>query len=319
MRFLRHVTDIIMVTRPVLVIPVWGFCALGFQRALHLQQRTSLFFTDSLNPYILIVLFSLSVASVYILNQIADIEVDKDNGGMPLIANGIISLRTSWCAAIIFALIPIVTSVVIKVYPVTIASVATIILGYVYSFRPLRFSGRPIADFISNATGYGIIAFGVGWVCGGMPIVSREFIRSALPYFFLMCAGSISSTLPDYEGDRKDGKNTTAVIFGIRVAHLFAMAALGVALLWALLGNDAIAVICAGASFPFYAGYQFKRSTFFMEASYKIGGGLCMLAAFSAMPLFLVPSFIVFIATWLYFRIRHGINYPSLVPVNKDQ
>ena len=319
MRIFRYVTDILMVTRPVLLIPVWGFSALGFHRALHLQQKTSLLITDSLNAYFLILLFSLSVASVYILNQIADIEVDKDNGGMPLIANGVISLPTSWGAAIFFALVPVITGVIIHKHIIAISSVATIILGYIYSFKPFRFSGRPIADFISNAAGYGIIAFGVGWVCGGMPVASHEFLQSVLPYFLLMCAGSISSTLPDYEGDRKDGKNTTAVVFGLTVAHLSALAALGAALCVSLVQNDHFAAICAAVSFPFYIGYLIRRNDFFMESTYKIGGGLCMVAAFLSMPLFLIPSFIVFAATWLYFRIRHGINYPSLVPVNKNQ
>ena len=319
MRIIRYVTDICMVTRPVLLIPVWGFSALGFQRALQLQKKSSFLVTDSVHAYLLILLFSLSVASVYILNQIADIEVDKNNGGMPLIAREVISRKTAWGAATIFGLFPVITGLITKEYVIAVASVATIILGYIYSFKPFRFSGKPIADFLSNATGYGIIAFGVGWASTGLPVTSMHFIWSSLPYFLLMCAGSISSTLPDYEGDRNDGKNTTTVVFGYTFAHILAMLSLGAALLTALLQNDSIAGICAAVSLPFYFGYLFKRTAFFMESTYKIGGGLCMLAAFAAMPLFLLPAFIVFTATWLYFRIRHGINYPSLVPVEKNK
>jgi 4-hydroxybenzoate polyprenyltransferase len=316
---LRFTADMVMVTRPVLIIPVWGFCALGFQRAHILQQQQVFFVTHSHAAYLSILLFSLSVASVYILNQIADIEVDKENGGIPLIANGIISVPVSWAAAVISGLIPILTGIFLKQYIIAIASVTTIFLGYIYSFRPLRFSGRPIVDFLSNATGYGFIAFGLGWSCGGMSVVSPTFITAALPYFMLMCAGSISSTLPDCEGDSRDGKNTTTVVFGYLTAHKIAMTALIAALGFALHSGDLVAAICAGASLPFYFGYLYMKNRFFMEATYKIGGGLCMMAAFIGMPLFMIPSIIVFGVTWLYFRIRHGINYPSLVPVKNNR
>lgn len=313
----RYIADIVMVTRPVLIIPVWGFCALGFQRALILQQQQVFFIAHSYAAYLLILLFSVCVASVYIFNQIADIEVDKKNGGMPLIASGIIPVPVSWATAVISGLAPVITGILLRQYIIAIASVTTIILGFIYSFRPLRFSGRPIADFLSNAVGYGLIAFGVGWYCGGMQILSRTFIIAALPYFLLMCAGSISSTLPDYEGDRKDRKNTTAVVFGHLTAHRIATTALIAALGFALHTGDFVAAVCAGVSLPFYFGFLYTKSGFFMEATYKIGGGFCMIAAFLAMPLFIIPSCIVFGVTWLYFRIRHGINYPSLVPVKK--
>jgi len=142
-----------------------------------------------------------------------------------------------------------------------------------------------------------------------------EFIQNALPYFLLMCAGSISSTLPDYKGDIEDNKVTTAVALGIIPAHSLAMVLLITAFIAGFIQNDIIAVICAVASLPAYILFYVFKNDLLMEATYKIGGVLCMLAAFIALPLFIPIAFIVFLATWLYFRIRHGIAYPSLKPV----
>lgn len=133
-----------------------------------------------------------------------------------------------------------------------------------------------------------------------------------------MGAGSISSTLPDYDGDRMDTKNTTAVVLGKKTSHILAMILLITAGITGLLMQDTVALVCAAAPVPFYIGYLVRQNSFFMEATYKIGGALCMVAAFMAMPFFIPLALIVFSATWLYFRIRHGISYPSLVPVKSS-
>lgn len=52
-----------------------------------------------------------------------------------------------------------------------------------------------------------------------------------------------------------------------------------------------------------------------MEASYKITGGIAMAVAGVVYPLFIPVAAAVFIATWLYFRLRYGVSYPSLIPV----
>lgn len=315
------VLDAVMVTRPVLLIPVWGFSALGFRCAANSSNTHWSFFPKHLpsaSDYLLLSVFSLSVAAVYIFNQIADIEVDKKNGGLPLIASGIVPLNVAVLSSVLFSIISLLLPLLLHHSPLALCSGAALLLGVVYSFRPLRFSGKPILDFISNATGYGFIAFGAGWYIGGNQLLTVEFIKSALPYFLLMCAGSISSTLPDIEGDRQDGKITSAVMLGEMCAHSVALVLLIAAGEAGFLRRDPAALICALASLPLYIGYLVNPGRFFMEATYKIGGALCMAAAFLIMPWFLPVAGVVFTATWLYFRIRHETSYPSLIPINKS-
>jgi 4-hydroxybenzoate polyprenyltransferase len=313
--------DMLMATRPVLLIPVWGFSALGFQRAIATGSKTGLLHSAALatpGDYLAILVFSCSVAAVYVLNQLADIEADKNNGGMPLIATGVVSTTNAICITVCCSVLALVTPMVFHKTTLVTASALSLILGYFYSFKPTRFSGRPFVDFLSNATGYGIIAFGAGWYVTGRSPFSILFIYSALPYFLLMCAGSISSTLPDFDGDRKDNKNTTAVVFGKKKAHIAATLLLITSGIVGLGLHDMVAAVCAITPLPFYFGYLLHPNSFFAEATYKIGGAVCMVAAFIAMPFFIPLAIIVFIATWLYFRVRHGIAYPSLVPVKNS-
>lgn len=310
-----------MLTRPVVLIPVWGFCALGFWRAssLGLPSITDLWRTTNLLVYVKITLFSFSVGAVYILNQIADREVDKLNGGLPLLAQGIVSLKSAVYATSICVLLATAPALVFHWSFLFEAAVATILLGLLYSFKPLQFSGRPIADFVTNALGYGVVAFGAGWIIGGNSLYSQSFTKNALTYVLIMAAGSISSTLPDYKGDRQEGKNTTAVVFGRYRANLLALLFLVVAGVWSVVMHDTIALLSVCAALPFYVGYLFRQTSFFMEATYKIGGGVCMLFALIALPLFVVLSGAVFIFTLLYYRFRHNVSYPSLTPINAQK
>lgn len=313
--------DFVMVTRPVVLVSAWGFCALGFRSAVRVGLQLGIIESArqaTLFDYCAILIFSLSVAAVFVINQIADIDVDRKNGGMPLIAGGIVSVKQAWGVAGICATVSILVPIFFGARLLAAAAFITLVVGYLYSFKPLRFSGRPIADFICNAAGYGIIAFGVGWIVAGKCISSSFFVLSFLPYLLMMSGGSISSTLPDMAGDKEVGKTTTAVVLGILPAHTLALSFLLAAAFIAFYVNDSAALLCALVPVPLYILLYFRRTRAVMEATYKIGGALCVAVACASMPLLLPLAVIVFVATRLYFRMRHGVSYPSLVPVRSD-
>jgi 4-hydroxybenzoate polyprenyltransferase len=256
------------------------------------------------------------VAAVYVLNQIADIEVDKKNGGLPLLASGIVGKRSAWICAGVCFLFSIIIPLLSGDQPLVLLSTGSLLLGVLYSFKPTFFSGKPVLDFISNALGYGVIAFGAGWYLSENTFSSlSSFVTSSLPYFLLMCAGSISSTLPDKDADKSENKNTTAVVLGTSVANTLAIITLIASLVISLYQNDFIAVVCSVVPMPFYIGYALKPNQFFVESTYKTGGALTMICAALILPLMLPVGIIVFISTLLYFRIRHKVHYPSLIPV----
>lgn len=319
-KIIQHVFDLLFLMRPVLLVPVWGFSLFGYYRARvdSIKEVIRLWNTSSLQTIFILFIFSLSVGAVYIFNQIADIEVDKKNGGLPLLASGIVSRKSSLFFSLLLTAVSVILPLFTEYKTISLLSVFAIITGLVYSYKPFYFSGKPICDFFSNALGYGVIAFGAGWICGGKSIKEMDFFISSLPYFLLMCAGSISSTLPDREGDSSVQKNTTAVVFGSFKAHLMATCFLLVALMTAYVQNDFIALICAAVPLPFYFGYIFKPNEFFMESTYKIGGAMSMICSGIIIPVIIPAGFVVFLITWLYFRIRHGVSYPSLITVRND-
>jgi 4-hydroxybenzoate polyprenyltransferase len=315
-RYFLPFVDGFFLLRPVVLVPVWGFVLFGYFKGadIYITELPLVWITTSPFLFAWIMLFSLSVGCVFVLNQIADMNVDRINSGMPLLARRIASPRTAYCTATASALISIIVPFLTGRPMIAIFSIVTICIGAAYSFRPLYFSGRPFFDFLTNALGFGIIAFGMGWYCAGKNIFEPAFFIAAAPYFLLMCAGAISSTIPDINGDREGLKMTTAVVFGEKNAHRLATFFIIAAALYSLISGDAIASVCSIAAFPLYILYMLCPGRVFAESAYKIGGAICIVMASCILPQLVLYCGIVVAITWMYFRFRCCIAYPSLVP-----
>ena len=314
--------DILFLARPVILIPVWGFSIFGYwygNRMNDTFELSILLGKEHITALGGMVLFSLSVGAVYVFNQIADYEVDAKNEGFPLLIRSGMSKKVALWYALILSSIAIVIPLITGDTVLSLFSAAAVVLGLLYSFKPVYFSGRPFTDFLANAVGYGFIAFGVGWYLSpAKDIFGIIFVRAALPYFLLMCGGSISSTLPDIAGDKACGKRTTAVVLGTIFAHSIATIGIIIGGMVAYINKDILALIIALVSLIINILFFILKTRAIMEATYKISGGIAMIVAGVVYPLFIPVAAVVFTATWVYFRLRHGISYPSLVPVANE-
>ncbi len=322
MKFILRGFDILFLSRPVVLIPVWGFSIFGYWRGISYGKPFDirmLWGREYISALFYMIIFSLSVGTIYVLNQIADYKVDSENDGFPLLVKGNIQIKTAYLYSMLLAITSIVVPLITGYWILSIFSIIAIVIGVLYSFKPFYFSGRPFTDFITNAIGFGLIAFGVGWylVPEGR-IGDAIFVGAALPYFLMMCSGSICSTLPDYPGDKANKKNTTAVVFGIRIALIIAIIFDIAAVAYAYIVKDVIAFLCASVAFPIYILYSMIKSRMLMEATYKVRGGVGMLLAGVIYPVFILFAGITFAGTWVYFRLRHNVSYPSLVPVENE-
>jgi 4-hydroxybenzoate polyprenyltransferase len=322
MRIFLGIFDTVFITRPMLWIPVWGFALIGYWLGLQALGAHPAYFSFSaahVHAYLLIFLFSCSVGCVYVLNQAADKKADAANAGFALLAHGRISPVAVITAIIITTGISLVLPVFSGSRLISSFSAVALLLGTAYSFPPCSFSGKPVADFLANAIGFGIVAFGTGWLCSGAPLADTRMVSAAMPWFLMMCAGSISSTLPDVSGDSASGKKTTAVVFGAAKAHLLATAFIALAIIDAFRVKDTGAFCCALFSFPWYSAYVFVKKQWLMEAVYKIGGAAVMVYAAILFPLFGVAAFLILGVTKLYFRIRFKVRYPSMLPAAQQE
>jgi len=322
--FLRYSADSIFVARPILLIPVWGLFILGHYRASLLYhpetlKQISLFqFKFHILPAFFgpgtgfgLFIFSLLLGGAYILNQLVDLEADRNNEGLPLIAKGGFPIKLAVVENALLFLIPSIFALW-KGGHTGLFLALSLALSVMYSAKPFQFTGRPFFDFVSNAAGYGILAFGLGWAYAnnGAPLELKRFFWEAAPYFLLIMGGSINSTVPDEPGDKKAGKNTTVVFMGTQKAGFLSSAAVLGCLLTALHNGDPIPVITAGISLPFYLRYAITNKLKNVFVTYQHCSAIMMVLAVIVYPQFLIYGLLTFGLTRLYFKKRHGLSYP---------
>lgn len=323
MKILLKGIDILFLARPLILVSVWGFSVFGYWCALadkNIFNIGLLWHRTYLPDFFHMLIFSLSVGAVFVLNQIADYEVDLKNDGFPLFVRSSISKVEAYYYTLFLGIISTVIPLFLNKPGIALFSLIAILIGFVYSFKPTYFSGRPVFDFLSNAIGYGIIAFGTGYyLAEPKAMFSLSFWIAAFPFFLLMCGGSICSTFPDYAGDKECGKRTTVVWLGISNANLVASVFFVTGGIIAFITKNWLALGCFFAMTPASLIFIFKNTQKVMESTYKIGGAISMVLAGVIYPLFFPVSIINFILTWIYFRFRHNVSYPSLIPVSDEK
>ena len=142
--------DALFLIRPLLLVPVWGFAAFGYWKSSggYIHNLSQIWYPIPFKAFFWIMIFSLSVGAVYIFNQIADIEVDKKNGGKPLLASGIVSKPVAMLFAGLLAAVSIYIPHLFSQTTIAFLSALAIFTGMVYSFKPTFFSGKPFLDFL---------------------------------------------------------------------------------------------------------------------------------------------------------------------------
>jgi 4-hydroxybenzoate polyprenyltransferase len=316
--------DAIFITRPIILVPVWGYFLLGYYRASLAFHPASLvpvplFRYDfpmllSLPGHALLalVMLSCSVAATYILNQLVDIKTDLENGGLPLIAKAGVPLSLAHSENIVLTLIPIFYAFM-QSRTAALFFLAALVINLAYNLKPLYFTGRPFLDFLSNALGFGMVAFGIGWISANSEALGSPlaFVVAALPYTLLMVSGSINSTFPDMEGDRRTGKITTMVYLGARRANLISLASVALALAIAIFNRDIIAAVTALVALPLFIKFQISGQRADGIRTFQIGGGFLMVMTIPVFPWFFLYGLITYLLTRLYFRLRHNVDYPE--------
>jgi 4-hydroxybenzoate polyprenyltransferase len=316
LRAFRALLDGFFLTRPILWIPVWGFAVFGFVSQTRVAQG-SLSFTAltllGVPAWMMLLLFSCSVGAVYVLNQLADTDADRANDGFTLLAHGRVPRGVAWAAAALCAAGSLLVPLLIGTPEASLFSLAALGIGLVYSLPPARFSGRPVLDFVSNAAGYGVVAFGFGWWLAGGACDMR-LLQASAPYVLLVCGGSVSSTITDIDGDRAGGKRTTAVVLGPVAAHRLAAAFILISAPVSYVNHDIAALACGLLAIPAYLLHAVCGTRRTLEMTYKVGGAAMMLVAAVHDPALAGAGAGVLAATLMYFRLRFNVRYPSLMP-----
>lgn len=163
----------------------------------------------------------LSVGFAFMINDVEDADDDALNPAKikrnPVSAGmltkreaNIASYATALIAAVIYAMLSPAAFIV---------GVISLIVGWIYSWGPVRLKSKPIVDLLSHV----MMLAGFQFLAGHFAFANQLSGPWFFPFLFLVSIsgyGELYNELRDYEGDLTAGLKHTAAVIGHRAATL---------------------------------------------------------------------------------------------------
>lgn len=300
--------DYLFVLRPILLAPVWTMLLAGHY---HGQKFLALPVERWRWPpelWWMMLLYSCLMGAAYIVNQIFDVETDRLNRKLFLVAEGYVSITALWLEAGVLFAGSILLGFRMFGAATGLLMAASGGLGLLYSVPPFKLKAKPFLDMLANGFGYGALAFATGWTASGR-YSDAAWLASA-PYVLAVAAVYLNTTIPDYASDKATGNITTGVFLGGRITVWLALALMLSALALALGLGDSLCAVAAGCSLPLFGLAAVTGSMRWVMLSYQ-AGAMCLVALVGMVfPLFFGLLAATFLALRFYHKWRFGMDYP---------
>lgn len=300
--------DYLFVLRPILLVPVWTMLLAGHYQGQRFLALPPDRWRWPQELWWMVLLYSCLMGAAYIVNQVFDVETDRLNKKLFLVAEGYVNRTAVWLeAGILFAFSIILGFRMFGPGPGLLMA-ASGALGLLYSVPPFKFKARPFLDMLANGFGYGMLAFAAGWVSHGR--YSDAVWLAAAPYALAVAAVYLNTTIPDREPDKATGNVTTGVLLGTAVTAWMALGLMVLSLALALALADLVCAAAAGCALPLFAVAAATGRMKWVMLSYQ-AGALALVALVGAIfPVFFALLAAIFLALRFYHKWRFGMDYP---------
>ena len=297
--------DFFFVLRPTLIFPLWTMTLAGAalsQTAGEVDMSRWIFLSLGLTS-----MFGL----VYLLNQLKDIESDKINKKLFLIAEGALSRKSIILeASLLFVMTLVFLIIGDSVYLGIWIFVLFLIIGVLYNYSPLALKQKPWGGIFAYAAG-GWMFVHVGSLVYHVDLNIFLNILHELPYVLAFVSSCLVTNLPDLAGDLEQGKKTFSVVYGKDATIIVAI--LGIVLAGALgiLNSDWVILIPCAVSLPvFIYGFVKKDINRIIQAN-KLAIFALSIAVGIVFPVYLLIIILYFpFARWYHLH-RFKLSYPS--------
>lgn len=288
----------------MLMPPVWTIGLLGYQQGQQSAGETASW-TQAVVP---IAVFTLLTGGVYVHNQIVDMEGDRANNKLFLLADGFVSPRAAAVQTAVCYGGAVVSGFLYDGW-LGFLMALSFLLGMGYNVAPFRWKDRPLAGLLYNVVVYGIIAFVVGW--RAVAPFDAELLLAAVPYCFGVGAIYLNTTLPDMPGDRLTGKITIGVRYGFRTASVLACVLLAGGVATGFWRSDYFIAVASLACLPLFVWMTVTGAVADVARATKIGVLSLSMAASVVCPAYLMLLTALFFGAKPYYRYRFNIDYPT--------
>ncbi len=298
--------DYLFLLRPTLFYPIWTCFLVGYLGVVKLGGARNLWIPSVILIEAIIGLTCLT-GSIFIFNQIRDVETDRANNKLFLVANGIVPIKHAYGEAIFLAVVGLMLGFLVD-YRIGFGFLILFLLsGYAYNYPPAQWKDRPIMGIVTNGMG-GLIIYCLGWMIGGgrgiIPIRVVAYVLAGAAVF-------LNTTLPDMEGDAKTDKITFGVRFGLKTTSLWALILEILTVGFALLFQDWLLFIPALFVLPLFVLSGFKPSLSNTMRATKFSVLALVVMVCFYFPGYFIPISLVFFFSKWYYQKRFHFNYPN--------
>lgn len=317
---MKKIIDYIFLMRPMLIIPVWTIALLGARSALWRERGLSPITLDhfpfvglttsDLNLLLMLLFSTLLAGGVFVLNQIFDVDSDRENKKLFLLPEGHVSIREAWNIYFFLTGVALIGAFVLN-WQLGCLFVVGAWFGFQYSYPRFNLREHPYKSFRNNVLAHGTLAFLFGWVM--YLNFNIEGIIKSFPYFLAVGAVYLNTTLPDLHGDTAVGKKTYAAEWGVAKTLRYAAWMVAGALIFSIMIADYAFAVAAAVSLPFFIAAASTKSIATATLATKVS--ILALSLFAAMffPLYLVILVLTIVGTRIYHSRKFNIAYPVIV------
>jgi 4-hydroxybenzoate polyprenyltransferase len=303
--------DYFFVLRPMLFYPGWSTLLAGYFIAAAPAGFKINWPVHNSNQQTLLILlasFAAVMGSSFILNQLNDIESDRQNNKLFIISNGLLKKHLLLLETCTLTIASIILALTLSMSVALLMLGFFVVTGIMYNYRPLAMKNRPWASLIANII-MGALAFVIGWCTARSG--SWEWLRDILPYLFFNTALYLFTTLPDIDGDAQAYKKTLAVMYGKSMIIRSAFGLYLAGFICAVLLGDMLSMIFYALSLPFFVQTIISNRIEDTIRATKFGILFFALGICLYWPPYFLLMVIGFFTTRFYFRRRFNFNYPN--------
>ena len=310
-----HGLDYIFVLRPTLCYPVWTVALAGFWSQERVATGEPWFSSNwpqsgfGLTDLLALALFTLVMGASFLVNQITDIESDRLNNKLYLIASGSVTVRQAWMETLLLLGVGLGGLFMVNSSLALVALLSFLVTGWAYSCAPLNGKNRPWAGFAANLTGAALI-FVFGWLMAGAS--SASMALRGLPFILGIGAVYLLTTIPDRPGDAAANKITLAVHWGEERVYPAALIAGSLAVMAAWLAREGVAAAATVRMWPFFWRTARRRSVDSALRTNKFAVLILSMLICWRVPCYLVVLAAVYYFSKWYYKLRFKVHYPSL-------
>ncbi|WP_133903204.1 UbiA family prenyltransferase [Actinophytocola oryzae] len=189
---------------------------------------------------------------VYLVNGIADVVEDRENGSTRPIARGALPVAAATRMCYVLAVVAVTCGVLVSSRSALLV-LLVLLVGWSYSMGPWPLKNS-MPGFLAGVVSLGLLTYLAGWSAVGGGWNTTLVVTSVAMSLWMGLVGA-TKDLSDVRGDRVAGRRTAPVVLGVRRAKAL-MAALAVSLGLAFLTTAVVVVprllpvgvvVCSGA------------------------------------------------------------------------